>query len=454
MAAVGERRVWSSRLGLGDWVLAEHRIGKWGLMPGTAFLEMARAAVGDLGEVELRDVVFERPLRVGEGEVREVRTVVEGDRFEIVSRGDGADEVHHVSGKVARIETAGAGPVVPEEDAAGWVDRLADLERRMASAGVELGPRWRGLPRALRAGERAGWARFALPEKFRSDRFGLHPALLDAATGVARVLGEGDYLPLEYRSIVVRGPLPPEIECRFRLSGGEKAGETLVCDVSILDEAGREVVAVSGYTMRRLSDEAAQELAPKSAVVEAPVPASAGILPAEGGEVLARVLMRGLDSPQVLVSTRDFAAVAAQAHGLTAERLARLHSGAAAHPRPQVQTPFEAPRSALEERLAGLFQEMLGVDRVGIHDNFFDLGGNSLVATQLISRLREQFDVGLTLRALFESPTVAELGVLVVHAQAEQVEEEDLAAALAELRGLSPEELAERLAEERARAGA
>jgi phthiocerol/phenolphthiocerol synthesis type-I polyketide synthase E len=310
------------------------------------------------------------------------------------------------------------------------------------------------LPHALRAGERAGWARFALPEELRSDRFGLHPALLDAATGVARVLGEGDYLPLEYRSIVVRGPLPPEIECRFRLSGGEKAGETLVCDVSILDGEGREVVAVSGYTMRRLSDEAVQGLAPKSAVVESPVPVSAGILPAEGGEVLARVLMRGLDSPQVLVSTRDFAAVAAQAHGLTAERLARLHSGATVHPRPQVQTPFEAPRSALEERLAGLFQEMLGVDRVGIHDNFFDLGGNSLVATQLISRLREQFDVGLTLRALFESPTVAELGVLVVQAQAEQVEEEDLAAALAELRGLSPEELAERLAEERARAGA
>ena len=68
-----------------------------------------------------------------------------------------------------------------------------------------------------------------------------------------------------------------------------------------------------------------------------------------------------------------------------------------------------APRTAVEEVLAGIWSELLGVDRVGVHDNFFDLGGHSLKATQLAARVRQGFGVELPLRRLFERPTVAGL---------------------------------------------
>ncbi len=68
-----------------------------------------------------------------------------------------------------------------------------------------------------------------------------------------------------------------------------------------------------------------------------------------------------------------------------------------------------APRDALEELLAELFAEVLGVPRVGIRDSFFDLGGHSLLATQLVARLREALAVEIPLRRLFERPTVADL---------------------------------------------
>jgi amino acid adenylation domain-containing protein len=72
---------------------------------------------------------------------------------------------------------------------------------------------------------------------------------------------------------------------------------------------------------------------------------------------------------------------------------------------------YVAPRTPAEDMLAALWAELLGLDRVGVHDNFFtDLGGHSLLATRLISRAQELFDVDVPLRSIFEAPTIAELG--------------------------------------------
>ena len=67
---------------------------------------------------------------------------------------------------------------------------------------------------------------------------------------------------------------------------------------------------------------------------------------------------------------------------------------------------YEAPRTPVEEALAGIWQEMLKVDRVGVHDNFFELGGHSLLAMRVAARIREFFEVQLALRVLFDAPTV------------------------------------------------
>jgi amino acid adenylation domain-containing protein len=74
--------------------------------------------------------------------------------------------------------------------------------------------------------------------------------------------------------------------------------------------------------------------------------------------------------------------------------------------RDMIKGPFVAARTPIEEVLAGIWSDVLGIDRVGIHDNFFELGGHSLLATQVISRVRAAFQVDVPLRSLFETPTV------------------------------------------------
>jgi amino acid adenylation domain-containing protein len=90
---------------------------------------------------------------------------------------------------------------------------------------------------------------------------------------------------------------------------------------------------------------------------------------------------------------------------------ARTGAGAlpALLPRPETGTRYVAPSGELEERMAALWRDLLGYERIGAHDDFFSLGGHSLTATQLVARLQADFGADVALDAVFETPTVAGL---------------------------------------------
>lgn len=118
----------------------------------------------------------------------------------------------------------------------------------------------------------------------------------------------------------------------------------------------------------------------------------------------------------------------------------------AALPIPE-QTAFEsrdefvAPRTQVEETLAQIWKEILRVARIGIHDNFFELGGHSLLATQVVSRIKKTLKVDLPLRAIFDSPTIADLAPNVeALSRTESDEMEKLAELLARIDRLSIDE--------------
>jgi hypothetical protein len=88
---------------------------------------------------------------------------------------------------------------------------------------------------------------------------------------------------------------------------------------------------------------------------------------------------------------------------------------------------YEPPRGETEEALAGIWQELLRLDRVGRHDNFFDLGGHSLLAVQAIARIRQRFEVDIPLARIFDSPSLAALSEVVFAAQLDRFDPADIA---------------------------
>jgi len=102
--------------------------------------------------------------------------------------------------------------------------------------------------------------------------------------------------------------------------------------------------------------------------------------------------------------------------------------------RPELEKAFVAPRTPVEVKLAGIWTQVLKLDRIGVHDNFFELGGHSLLATQVVSRIRATFHMELPLRTIFETSTIAALSSLIEQIQSKPGRTESAGSDTAEAR--------------------
>ncbi len=148
------------------------------------------------------------------------------------------------------------------------------------------------------------------------------------------------------------------------------------------------------------------------------------ILPKEGVEVFSRVLRSSL--PQVVVSVKDFKTRIAQNKPLSSSlvlgHLTKQASPRPAHARPELANDYFAPTNEAEQTIAGIWQELLGIEKVGIYDNFFELGGDSLISIQVIARINKA-GLHLTPKQVFEHQTVAELAAVAGTTRAMQAEQ-------------------------------
>ncbi|MEU8110193.1 SDR family NAD(P)-dependent oxidoreductase [Nonomuraea muscovyensis] len=429
------------------WLLAEHRVAGVPVMPGTGYLESARAAFeaavpspGPGHVVELRDVAFVAPMPVPDDATAELRVLLtpagDGMDFEIVSVAAG-HTTQHARGAAAWTAA--------DQHTDQHADALTDIRARCtytadadgasspfasASGLVTFGPRWSSL-RAVHHGAGEQLARLeAGPDVTTElDRLPLHPALLDEATAYIAVTGEHSYLPLGYGRLTLHAPLPARLwsHARPRDTGGD---EILATDLTLYDDAGHRVVTISDFVLRRIDKqavthtvgEAARHTAAEPAVNEESAAAGnaldidgtrRGIHPAGGADAFRRLLATRL-GPQVVVNATPLEEFVAGVRDLTHDTVAaELDAAATGDGGPGTGDDHVAPRNDLEAVLAQLWGEVLGARQVSVEQDFFELGGNSLVAVQLIALIRKKVGVRLPMRSLFQVPTVAGMAALV-----------------------------------------
>ncbi|MEU4244973.1 type I polyketide synthase [Actinoplanes sp. NPDC026619] len=441
---------WRTTLDAGaDWVLDEHRFDGVPMLPGTGSLEVVVRAALERGlapdgePLELREAVFvapvngERPIEVG------VAFTPGGDefRFRLMSRaaGAGGPWTHHVSGYLARGRSEPPTPTL-EELFAGHTagDPLPSHGR------LEFGPRWQSLTR-LWHGEDSYLAELTLQEPFLGDldRHPLHAALLDRA-GIAILSAAfpdepNQHLPFFYRRLTRFGALPARIVAHGRPGPAGPGMRSL--DLDIHDATtGALLVRVESYTTReirvadfarRLGRAARPEPAGPSGgpaergpTEEGPTEEGPALLnPRDGAAAFLTVLSHRY--PPVVVVNAPGALLSVRGMPWLGESVtipvtpAPVDVPPVPVPVPPAATPAPATAGGdVLDTLRSLWIEALGVDEVGLDDDFFDLGGDSLVSVQLSARLRQIFRIEISAGVLFDASTLrvlrerlAELGV-------------------------------------------
>ncbi|MDO8903168.1 type I polyketide synthase [Hydrogenophaga sp.] len=426
------------------WILDGHRTASGqALLPGTGYLELAAEALrgnGETGSFTIQDLYFFRPLEVDDTQARDVRVMLarsdEGYALEVRS------DVLFEGRKAYQLNaqaTLVPGPLPPAARLE-LQDLLARCPLRRAEdtgglrspqeAHLNFGPRWRVL-QSVAYGHNEGVAHLQLPAEFEGDvraGFLLHPALLDLATGWAMHLIEGygpDHLwvPVSYRSVQVHRPLPTEVWSWVRNAQDNRADAPFaVFDVTLFDAQGEVCLEVQGFSIKRLQEggfaTSASRLDARELVFDGPArgasqaklsPAeeqlqhsmSQGILPHEGADAFGRALATGMS--QVVISSMNLDALVRQAGEATA---AEVGSGQKFQ-RPDLDSDYVEPRNDVERTLVGFWEELLGVDQVGVADSFFDLGGHSLIAVRLFAMVKKAYRVEFPISVLFEAPTIA-----------------------------------------------
>lgn len=428
------RATWHADL---DWPLAEHWVMGVPTVPGTTYLQLAAAAWQRKGQiaVQFTDVYFLSGLALPPGQSADVYTSLE------LVNGSWQFEVSSYQPELQQYQLHARGMLaapVPTESITGLqagilqhrlqqrvlteINGAADLGMQAMSVQMsatdqdglmKYGQRWDCFD-TVWIGQMEGLALLELPAAATQDvaSLSLHPALLDCAVSFLRAFIDGGvYIPISYNSLRQYLPLPARFYSYVRQTPGQRADGVISFEVELFDEQAQLLAQASGFTMRRIEaalqiQAQAVPLLPEYVYRHQKMPQ--GIDNATAMQIVEQVLQQS--SALSLYAVSDFSSRYAKA----ADGETGLFGSATAEqrpkrPRPELDNAFVAARTPAQLQLAELWQQLLGLETVGIQDDFFALGGDSLLLMQIHKKIQQMFNTQLPVVELYNHPTIQRL---------------------------------------------
>ena len=374
------------------WIAREHRSGGRGFLPGSAALDLFLAAIPGAGWRVLEDVALLRPVALEAA--RPSRLWVRADGETLALFGDEDDGRQPLAR--ARRAAGAAGDPAPRDLAALRARCAAPVAVMRDIDGVELGPRWHG-PLAVAGGDGEWRVEAALADAARGDDFPgpLHPALLDVAISAAvGAAGCAGFVPVRYARVAAAPAAAPADRVVSHIRLRTVTPDRVVFDVDVMTGDGAPLLLVQGYELVRAA-------------------LSAGEPAAARRTDRLEALGVALDGPAAAAAI--CAAVECEPHGQLWATRGDLAAAAIAVDALDRGARAAAPASgdALAAVTAAM-ADVLGEKTVDADDDFFALGGDSIVALDLVSRLNEtgRWDRALSADDLYGAPRPRALAAL------------------------------------------
>ncbi len=432
-----EQAIYVNQLTKSHWVFNEHNIfPDKSTFPGTAYLELTIANLEpqiNNQTIVFKDVFFSKQLHIKDSEKLQVYTIfsrkTKGYEFKIISKNLQSNSYqNNAIGSIA-LDV----PILDKKhDISSIIQQCSEKEYNFSdetySQQKKYGPRWHSC-KFIKSNDSKAIAYIELNSQFENDlnAYYLHPALFDVATGFISLTLPKDknHLPYHYKEIIIKRKLPKAFYSYVELVNS-KSSNKLIVNVLVLDTLGNEIIAIKDYTLLGITnsnkdeadnqfnkvdkDETPQELKRiiENGTIEHGFLQSEkkGVLPEEGIEIIKKSLSSGLE--QIIVSTSNLTERLKNSPKLSdIQKAAELTN---------VRDNNFLLKSNLSEsadifdQLKEIYKNFFGLQSIDIEDDFFELGGDSLQAVFLASKLNEILGLEVVVTDIFEYPKIKNLG--------------------------------------------
>ncbi len=459
LLGTGDEEYYSVKVNVEDhWVLNEHLVSGMPTLVGTAFVDILTKwyeAKGYKGKMLLSDAGFYAPMIVMNNVLPDLQLVCEQiepdtyrflfrsrtgqtedswkDNFSGIVSGNN-DEKDQDSIDIASLISGFPNPPVPDHHFMTVLDKNKNVM-------LQYSKRW-DCRENIYVGDNEWLTRVELPEALVQDfeSYQIHPAMLDVATS-AHFAHMADiqsvFLPYAYGKVQVYKPFVRALYSHARLARPFTTGDKYIYfDFMLYDESGEVILTINEYSFVNVGEVSVSDNRTHSATV----PDNSGarqalfeeddILPDEGEKAFS-LLLNYPELPQAIIYTLDFPLDFKESKisyyrqklldkKLKAEKLKNIDD------RPDIDTVYEKPENEIEKSIAGVWSSVLGINKLGASDSFIELGGNSLLAIQVIAGIAEEFGVEIEANEFVTHVTIRAQADMILVKILEEHEDSDI----------------------------